>query len=55
MTIRARIFRSSKRHFDCQRSDTKELVTATALATLLKEDHIVVGDWVELIPPPVTG
>jgi ribosome biogenesis GTPase len=55
MTIRARIFRSSKRHFDCQRSDTKELVTATALATLLKEDHIVVGDWVELIPPPSPG
>lgn len=55
MTIKARIFRSSKRHFDCQRSDTKELVTATALATLLKEDHIVVGDWVNLIPPPMTG
>lgn len=55
MTIRARIFRSSKRNFDCQRSDNKEVVTATALATLLKEDHIVVGDWVELIPPPMTG
>ena len=55
MTITARIFRSSKRNFDCQRSDTKELVTATALATLLQEDHIVVGDWVELIPPPVQG
>ena len=55
MTIKARIFRSSKRHFDCQRSDTKEIVTATALATLLKEDHIVVGDWVNLIPPPMTG
>ena len=48
MTIKARIFRSSKRQFDCQRADTKELVTATAMATLLKEDHIVVGDWVEL-------
>ena len=56
MTIRARIFRSSKRHFDCQRSDNREMVTATALATLLKGDgHIVVGDWVELIPPPMTG
>lgn len=55
MTIKARIFRSSKRHFDCQRSDTKEIVTATALATLLKEDHIVVGDWVNLIPPPMPG
>lgn len=51
MTIKARIFRSSKRHFDCQREDTKEIVTATALASLLKEDHIVVGDYVELSPP----
>ena len=48
MTIKARIFRSSKRQFDCQREDTKEVVEATALATLLKEDHIVAGDWVEL-------
>lgn len=55
MTIKARIFRSSKRHFDCQRSDTKEVVHATALATLLKEDHLVVGDWVELSPPPQGG
>ena len=55
MTIRARIFRSSKRHFDCQREDTKELVLATALAALLKEDHMVVGDWVDLSPPPIGG
>ncbi len=55
MTILARIFRSSKRHFDCQRSDNKQIVTATALATLLKEDHLVVGDWVELSPPPPGG
>ncbi len=55
MTIKSRIFRSSKRSFDCQRSDTKELVSATALAALLKEDHMVVGDWVELIPPPKEG
>lgn len=51
MTIKARVFRSSKRHFDCQRDDTKEVVPAMALATLLKEDHLVVGDWVELSPP----
>jgi ribosome biogenesis GTPase len=51
MTIKARIFRSSKRHFDCQREDTKEVVTATALAAQLKEDHFVVGDWVELSLP----
>lgn len=55
MAIKARIFRSSKRHFDCQRSDNKEVVTATALASLLKEDHIVVGDWVELAPPAQEG
>lgn len=48
MTIKARILRSSKRHFDCQRQDTNQLIPATALATLLKEDHLVVGDWVEL-------
>jgi len=48
MTIKARILRSSKRHFDCLRQDTKDIVPATALATLLKEDHLVVGDWVEL-------
>jgi ribosome biogenesis GTPase len=55
MTIKSRIFRSSKRSFDCQRSDTKETVQATALAALLKEDHLVVGDWVELLPPPKEG
>lgn len=55
MTVKARIFRSSKRHFDCQREDTKEVVAATALATQLKEDHLVVGDWVELSPPPAGG
>lgn len=48
MTISARIFRSGKRHFDCQREDTKTIVEGTALAALLKEDHIVVGDFVEL-------
>lgn len=51
MTISARIFRSSKRHFDCQREDTKTIVPGTALAATLKEDHIVVGDWVEITPP----
>jgi ribosome biogenesis GTPase len=55
MTIKARIFRSSKRHFDCQREDTKEVVPATALATILKDDHLVVGDWVEISPPPQGG
>ena len=48
MTIKARIFRSSKRHFDCREIGKTELLTATALAAQLKEDHIVVGDYVEL-------
>lgn len=51
MTISARIFRSSKRHFDCQREDTKTIVPGTALAATLKEDHIVVGDYVDITPP----
>lgn len=51
MTHKARIFKSSKRHFDCQILETKEIVQATALATLLKEDHLVVGDWVNLKAP----
>jgi ribosome biogenesis GTPase len=51
MTISARIFRSSKRHFDCQREDTKTIVPAMAPASILKEDHVVVGDWVELSEP----
>jgi ribosome biogenesis GTPase / thiamine phosphate phosphatase len=55
MTIKARIFRSSKRDFDCQREDTKEIVRATAMASQLKEDHIVVGDWVHISPPPSSG
>ena len=50
MTIKARIFKSSKRQFDCQLLETKEIVQATAMAALLKEDHLVVGDWVTLNP-----
>jgi ribosome biogenesis GTPase len=52
MLIRARIFKSSKRVFECLVESSHEIVTATALATLLKEDHLVVGDWVGLIAPP---
>lgn len=51
MTHKARIFKSSKRQFDCQLLDSKEIVQATAMATLLKEDHLVVGDWVTLKAP----
>jgi ribosome biogenesis GTPase / thiamine phosphate phosphatase len=55
MMSRARIFRSSKRHFDCLIENTKDIVQATALASLLREDHLVVGDWVLISPPPQGG
>lgn len=55
MSIPGRIFRSSKRQFDCQRDDTKEIISAAALATLLKEDHLVVGDYITLTPPAQAG
>lgn len=55
MMIPARIFRSSKRHFDCQRSDNRQIVSAMALAATLKADHLVVGDWVNLTPPQQEG
>ena len=46
--MRARVLRSAKRSFICEILETKEVVEAPALATLLKEDHIVVGDFVNL-------
>ncbi len=47
----ARVFRSSKRTFDCKLAGTNDIVEATALAMLLKDDHVVVGDYVQLEPP----
>lgn len=45
--IRARVYRSAKRNFDCKIVETGETVTATALRTLIKGRHtIVVGDYV---------
>lgn len=46
--IRARVFKSAKREFECQTVETKEMVVATALGNLLKgdENSIVVGDYV---------
>lgn len=46
--VKARILRSGKRIFTCEMIDNKTIVEAPALATLLKEDHIVVGDFVML-------
>lgn len=49
MTIKARIFSSSKRTFDCRPDGGTGLIPATAPAKLLKVDHLVVGDRVELV------
>ena len=42
--IKAKIFRSSKRIFDCKTELTGELVSATALREVMKKNHPVVGD-----------
>lgn len=49
MSVKARIFSSNKRIFDCLTTDG-DIVSATALAKLLKTDHLVVGDRVTLEP-----
>jgi ribosome biogenesis GTPase len=48
--IKARVFRSAKREFDCKNLETGEMITATALGNLLKgdENSIVVGDYVQI-------
>lgn len=48
--LKARVFKSAKREFDCKILDTGEMVVATALGNLLKGDEntIVVGDYVML-------
>ncbi|MCT4641885.1 MAG: ribosome small subunit-dependent GTPase A [Bacteriovoracaceae bacterium] len=46
--IKAKIYRSSKRVFECQIEGTKELVSATALREVVKRSHPVVGDYVHL-------
>ncbi len=47
MSLNARIFSSNKRTFDCLTADG-DIVSATALAKLLKHEHLVVGDHVVL-------
>lgn len=42
--MQAKVFRSSKRIFDCKLVDSKELVPATALREVIKKNHPVVGD-----------
>jgi len=47
--IKARVYRSAKRIFECKILDSGEIVSATALGKLLKrEENIVVGDFVNL-------
>lgn len=46
--MRARIYRSSQRNFDCKILETGEIVSAVALANLLKGREVVVGDYVQL-------
>jgi len=49
MTLKARIFSSNSRHFDCL-TESGDIVQATSLAKLLKKEHLVVGDRVLLAP-----
>lgn len=46
--LKARVFKSAKREFDCKLETSGEIVVATALGNLLKgdENSIVVGDYV---------
>lgn len=46
--LKARVFKSAKREFECKIIDSGEMVVATALGNLLKgdENSIVVGDYV---------
>lgn len=43
MSLKAKIFRSAKRVFDCK-TESGEIIQAVAHATVLKEQHLVVGD-----------
>ncbi len=46
--MKARIYRSAKRIFDCKALGNPKLIEASALAVLLKDEHLVVGDFIEL-------
>lgn len=53
--IKAKLFRSSKRVFDCKLSKSNEIVSATALREVIKKSHPVVGDNVLLQKNEVTN
>lgn len=46
--MKARVLKSSMREFTCRLIDENRCVQATALGTLLKNDDLVVGDFVEI-------
>ncbi|ATH06986.1 ribosome small subunit-dependent GTPase [Halobacteriovorax marinus] len=47
--MRARIYKSDKRQFECKLEESGEVVKANALGNLLKKgETLVVGDWVQL-------
>lgn len=46
--MKAKIFRSAKRLFDCKIEETGQMIQAVAHASVLKQEHPVVGDEVEL-------
>lgn len=46
--IRARVFKSGKRQFECKLENDQKLIQATALREVFKENHPVVGDMVRL-------
>jgi ribosome biogenesis GTPase len=46
--IRARVFKSGKRQFECKLENDSQTIQATALREVFKENHPVVGDLVRL-------
>lgn len=53
--MRARIYKSDKRFFECKIESTGEIVKATAIGNLLKKgETLVVGDWVGIEEIPET-
>ncbi|OUR98544.1 ribosome small subunit-dependent GTPase A [Halobacteriovorax marinus] len=54
--MRARIYKSDKRIFECKVDVTGEMIKATAIGNLLKKgETLVVGDWVGIEEIPETG
>lgn len=52
--MKARVYRSSQREFTCK-LESGELIQAVALAKILKNDYVVVGDYVSVSSIESTG